>query len=56
MNNLAAGALLIPSALDISRRTGIHPSKLLIPVSFGSLLGGINLLHDCEHHRQRLVD
>lgn len=41
MNNLAAGALLIPSALDISRRTGIHPSKLLIPVSFGSLLGGI---------------
>ncbi len=41
MNNLAAGALLLPSAIDISRRTGISPSKLLIPVSFGSLLGGV---------------
>lgn len=41
MNNLAAGALLLPSAIDISRRTGISPSKLLLPVSFGSLLGGI---------------
>lgn len=40
MNNLAAGALLLPSALEAARRTGIKPSKLLIPVSFGSLLGG----------------
>ncbi len=41
MNNLAAGALLLPSALEASRRTGVKPSKLLIPVSFGSLLGGM---------------
>src|SRR5579859_2032977 len=41
MNNLAAGALLLPSAIDVARRTGIRPSKLLIPVSFGSLLGGV---------------
>lgn len=41
MNNLAAGALLLPSAIDVSRRTGIHPSKLLIPVAYGSLLGGV---------------
>ena len=40
MNNLAAGALLLPTAMDISRRTGIKPSKLLIPVAYGSLLGG----------------
>lgn len=40
MNNLAAGALLLPSAMEVSRRTGIQPSKLLIPVSYGSLLGG----------------
>jgi di/tricarboxylate transporter len=40
MNNLAAGALLLPSAIDASRRTGIPPSKLLIPVAYGSLLGG----------------
>ncbi len=41
MNDVAAGALLIPSVLDVSRRTGINPGKLLIPVSYGSLLGGM---------------
>lgn len=41
MNDVAAGALMIPSVLETSRRTGIKPSKLLIPVSFGSLLGGM---------------
>ncbi len=40
MNNLAAGALILPSAMEASRRTGIKPSKLLIPVAYGSLLGG----------------
>lgn len=41
INNLAAGALLLPSAMETCRRTGIKPSKLLIPVSYGSLLGGV---------------
>ncbi len=40
MNNLAAGALILPGAMEVSRRTGIKPSKLLIPVAYGSLLGG----------------
>lgn len=40
MNNLAAGALILPSALEIARRTRVKPSKLLIPVAYGSLLGG----------------
>lgn len=40
MNNLAAGALLLPGAMEAARRTGIKPSKLLIPVAYGSLLGG----------------
>lgn len=40
MNNLAAAALVLPAAMDVSRRAGIRPSKLLIPVSYGSLLGG----------------
>lgn len=40
MNNLAAGALVLPSAMETSRQTGIKPSKLLIPVAYGSLLGG----------------
>ena len=41
MNNLAAGALMLSPAIEISRRTGIKPSKLLIPVAYGSLLGGV---------------
>jgi di/tricarboxylate transporter len=32
--------LLLPSALEAAHATGIRPSKLLIPVSFGSMLGG----------------
>jgi di/tricarboxylate transporter len=41
MNNLAAGALILPSAMDASRRSGVKTSKLLIPVAYGSLLGGV---------------
>lgn len=40
MNNLAAGALVLPIAMEAARRTRINPSKLLIPVAYGSLLGG----------------
>jgi len=40
MNNIAAGALLLPGAMEAARHTGIRPSKLLIPVAYGSLLGG----------------
>lgn len=40
MNNLAAGALMLSSAMETARRTGVKPSKLLIPVAYGSLLGG----------------
>ncbi|HUH95948.1 MAG TPA: SLC13 family permease [Anaerolineales bacterium] len=40
MNNLAAGALVLPIAMEVARRTRIKPSKLLIPVAYGSLLGG----------------
>ena len=40
INNLAAGALVLPSAMEVARSSGIKPSKLLIPVAYGSLLGG----------------
>ena len=40
MNNLAAGALVLPIAMEVARKTGIKPSKLLMPVAYGSLLGG----------------
>ncbi|MBI1281678.1 MAG: SLC13 family permease [Anaerolineaceae bacterium] len=40
MNNLAAGALILPTAMELARRTHVKPSKLLIPIAYGSLLGG----------------
>ena len=44
MNNIAATALLLPVALDIARRLGMRPSRLLIPLAFASLLGGMTTL------------
>ncbi|WP_419949065.1 SLC13 family permease [Candidatus Palauibacter sp.] len=44
MNNIAATALLLPVALDIARRLGMRASRLLIPLSFGALLGGMTTL------------
>jgi di/tricarboxylate transporter len=40
MNNVGATAMLMPALIGISRRTKISISKLLIPLSFSSLLGG----------------
>lgn len=33
-------AVMAPAIISISRKKGINPSKLLIPLSFGSLMGG----------------
>ncbi len=40
MNNVGAVAVLMPAVIGISRKTEIPVSKLLIPLSFSSLLGG----------------
>lgn len=42
MNNVAVGALLLPSAMVAAKRAEVRPSKLLIPIAFGTLLGGIS--------------
>lgn len=44
MNNVAVTAMLLPVVVDIARRTGRAPSRLLIPLAFGSLLGGLSTL------------
>lgn len=44
MNNVGVAALLLPVVMDIARRTGTPPSKLLIPLAFSSLLGGLTTL------------
>lgn len=41
MNNVAVGALLLPSAIQAARKSHIRPSKLLIPIAFGTALGGM---------------
>src|SRR5512143_2903193 len=44
MNTIAAGAVLLPAIVGLARTTDIRPSKLLIPLSYGTLLGGMATL------------
>jgi di/tricarboxylate transporter len=41
IKNVGALAILMPVALQIAKRTGTPPSQLLMPLSFGSLMGGL---------------
>jgi di/tricarboxylate transporter len=40
MNNIAVASTLLPATATVARRSGIKISRLLIPLAFGSLLGG----------------
>jgi di/tricarboxylate transporter len=44
MNNIAAVAILLPSVFAIAQRSRLPVTKLLMPLSFGSLLGGLTTL------------
>jgi len=44
MNNIGVAAMMLPVVMDIARRTGRSPSRLLMPLAFGSLLGGLTTL------------
>ena len=41
MNNVAAGAVLLPAVLQAARASGVAASKLMIPLAFGVTLGGM---------------
>lgn len=41
VKNIGALAMLMPVTFQFARRTGTSPSSLLMPMSFGALLGGI---------------
>ena len=41
MNNVAVAALMLPVVMDIARHTNRPPSRLLMPLAYGSLLGGL---------------
>ncbi|MDJ0783450.1 MAG: SLC13 family permease [Desulfosarcinaceae bacterium] len=44
MNNVAIAALMLPVVMDITRKTGRSPSTLLMPLAYGSLLGGLTTM------------
>lgn len=44
MNNVGVAALLLPVVMDIARQTRRPPSKLLMPLAYGALLGGLTTL------------
>jgi di/tricarboxylate transporter len=44
MNTVAAAAVLLPATVGLARQAGLRPSRLLMPLSFGALLGGMATL------------
>jgi len=44
MNNVGALALLMPLALQTARRLDLLPGQVLMPLAFGSILGGMTTL------------
>ncbi|KQO44467.1 SLC13 family permease [Pseudomonas chengduensis] len=44
MNNVGALALLMPIALQISARLELPPGRVLMPLAFGTILGGMTTL------------
>ncbi len=44
MNTIAAAAVLLPAVVGITRQSSLRPSRLLMPLSFGVLLGGMATL------------
>ncbi|MBI5038472.1 MAG: SLC13 family permease [Nitrospirae bacterium] len=41
INNVAATAILLPAAVSVAKMAKINPSRLLMPLAFGSMLGGM---------------
>jgi di/tricarboxylate transporter len=45
MNTIAAAAVLMPPVIGMTRQSTVRPSKLLMPLAFGALLGGMATLY-----------
>jgi di/tricarboxylate transporter len=41
MNNIAAASVLLPAVVSAGRKSGVDRSRLLMPLAFGTLLGGM---------------
>lgn len=44
MNNVGAMALLMPVAVQLAGRLGLTPGQVLMPLAFGTILGGMTTL------------
>tara|TARA_Y100000780_G_scaffold51739_1_gene43780 strand:+ start:284 stop:766 length:483 start_codon:yes stop_codon:yes gene_type:complete len=44
MNNVGAMALLMPIAMQLANRQGVPPGRVLMPLAFGTILGGMTTL------------
>lgn len=44
MNNIGVAALMLPVVVEVSRRTRIPASRLLMPLAYSTLLGGLTTL------------
>lgn len=44
MNNVGAMALLLPVGIQLAKRLGLPPSRVLMPLAFGTILGGMTTL------------
>lgn len=44
MNNIAAAAVLLPAASGAAKKAGVNTSRLLMPLAFGTILGGMATL------------
>ena len=40
MANIGVAALMLPVVVEVARRTGVAPSRLLMPLAYSTLLGG----------------
>jgi di/tricarboxylate transporter len=44
MNNVGALALLMPVGIQVATKQGLPPGRVLMPIAFGSILGGMTTL------------
>ena len=44
MNNIAAAAVLLPAASGAAKKSGVNTSRILMPLAFGTILGGMATL------------
>jgi di/tricarboxylate transporter len=44
MNNIGVAALMLPVVIELARQSGHAPSRLLMPLAYGTLLGGLTTL------------